>query len=113
PMYILDEVDAALDLSHTQNIGQLLRTRFKGSQFIVISLKEELFNNANVLFIARFRDGTSIVEQELLDKIKQQEAEIIKLTQKIEQLKTLTPQGLVNRLNAYEGENEKLKNQLE
>ncbi|CAJ0755906.1 15142_t:CDS:2 [Entrophospora sp. SA101] len=62
PMYILDEVDAALDLSHTQNIGQLLRTRFKGSQFIVISLKEELFNNANVLFIARFRDGTSIVE---------------------------------------------------
>ncbi|CAJ0749409.1 10756_t:CDS:2 [Entrophospora sp. SA101] len=62
PMYILDEVDAALDLSHTQNIGQLLRTRFKGSQFIVISLKEELFNNANVLFIARFRDATSIVE---------------------------------------------------
>lgn len=62
PMYILDEVDAALDLSHTQNIGQLLRTRFKGSQFIVISLKEELFNNANVLFIAKFRDGTSIVE---------------------------------------------------
>ncbi|CAJ0903612.1 14420_t:CDS:1, partial [Entrophospora sp. SA101] len=35
---------------------------FKGSQFIVISLKEELFNNANVLFIARFRDATSIVE---------------------------------------------------
>jgi len=25
PMYILDEVDAALDLSHTQNIGQMLR----------------------------------------------------------------------------------------
>ena len=52
-------------------------------------------------------------KQELLDKIKQQEAEIIKLTQKIEQLKTLTPQELVNKLNAYETENEKLKNQLE
>ena len=49
----------------------------------------------------------------MLDKIKQQEAEIIKLTQKIEQLKTLTPQELVNKLNAYETENEKLKNQLE
>jgi structural maintenance of chromosome 2 len=39
PMYILDEVDAALDLSHTQHIGHLFRTRFKGSQFIVVSLK--------------------------------------------------------------------------
>ncbi|RHZ52104.1 hypothetical protein Glove_465g30 [Diversispora epigaea] len=63
PMYILDEVDAALDLSHTQNIGQLLRTRFKGSQFIVVSLKEGMFNNANVLFRTRFRDGTSVVER--------------------------------------------------
>ncbi|CAG8512325.1 121_t:CDS:10 [Funneliformis mosseae] len=63
PMYILDEVDAALDLSHTQNIGQLLRTRFKGSQFIVVSLKDGMFNNANVLFRTRFRDGTSVVEK--------------------------------------------------
>ena len=42
PMYILDEVDAALDLSHTQHIGQLFRNRFHGSQFIVVSLKEGL-----------------------------------------------------------------------
>ncbi|GJJ10545.1 hypothetical protein Clacol_004772 [Clathrus columnatus] len=63
PMYILDEIDAALDLSHTQHIGQLFRTRFKGSQFIVVSLKEGLFTNANVLFRARFRDGTSVVER--------------------------------------------------
>ena len=62
-MYILDEIDAALDLSHTQHIGQLFRTRFKGSQFIVVSLKEGLFTNANVLFRARFRDGTSVVER--------------------------------------------------
>jgi structural maintenance of chromosome 2 len=40
PMYILDEVDAALDLSHTQNIGNMLRTYFSHSQFIVVSLKE-------------------------------------------------------------------------
>lgn len=62
PMYILDEIDAALDLQHTQHIGQLFRNRFKGSQFIVVSLKEGLFTNANVLFKARFRDGTSVVE---------------------------------------------------
>ncbi|GJN91828.1 hypothetical protein Rhopal_004851-T1 [Rhodotorula paludigena] len=63
PMYILDEIDAALDLQHTENIGRLFRTRFKGSQFIVVSLKDGLFSNANVLFRARFRDGTSVVER--------------------------------------------------
>lgn len=34
PLYILDEVDAALDLSHTQNIGNMLRSHFKKSQVI-------------------------------------------------------------------------------
>ena len=63
PMYILDEVDAALDLSHTENIGRLFQTRFKGSQFIVVSLKEGMFSNANVLFRTRFRDGISSVER--------------------------------------------------
>jgi len=43
PIYILDEIDAALDLSHTQHIGTLIRTRFRGAQFIVVSLKEGLF----------------------------------------------------------------------
>ena len=62
-MYILDEIDAALDLPHTQHIGTLFHTRFHGAQFIVISLKEGLFTNANVLFRMRFRDGTSVVER--------------------------------------------------
>lgn len=62
PMYILDEVDAALDLSHTQNIGRLIKTRFKGSQFIVVSLKDGMFQNANRIFKTRFVDGTSVVQ---------------------------------------------------
>uniref|UniRef100_T1IZW9 RecF/RecN/SMC N-terminal domain-containing protein n=1 Tax=Strigamia maritima TaxID=126957 RepID=T1IZW9_STRMM len=49
-LYILDEVDTALDLSHTQNIGQMLRTHFRHSQFIVVSLKDGMLNNANVLY---------------------------------------------------------------
>lgn len=61
PLYILDEVDAALDLSHTQNIGQMLRAHFKHSQFIVVSLKDGMFNNANVLFKTKFVDGVSTV----------------------------------------------------
>jgi len=63
PMYILDEVDAALDLSHTQNIGNMLKTHFSQSQFIVVSLKEGMFNNANVIFRTKFVDGVSTVSR--------------------------------------------------
>ena len=61
PIYILDEVDAALDLSHTQNIGRMIKAHFPHSQFIVVSLKEGMFNNANVLFRTKFVDGVSCV----------------------------------------------------
>ncbi|KAM9449577.1 structural maintenance of chromosomes protein 2 [Clarias gariepinus] len=61
PIYILDEVDAALDLSHTQNIGQMLRTHFTHSQFVVVSLKDGMFTNANVLYKTKFVDGISTV----------------------------------------------------
>ncbi|NXE11058.1 SMC2 protein, partial [Lophotis ruficrista] len=63
PIYILDEVDAALDLSHTQNIGQMLHTHFRRSQFIVVSLKDGMFSNANVLYKTKFVDGVSTVER--------------------------------------------------
>lgn len=61
PIYILDEVDAALDLSHTQNIGHMIKNHFKHSQFIVVSLKDGMFNNANTLFKTKFVDGVSTV----------------------------------------------------
>jgi len=63
PMYILDEIDSALDLSHTQNIGYMIRTHFPHSQFIIVSLKEGMFNHANCLFRTRFVDGTSQVSR--------------------------------------------------
>ncbi|KAM9315331.1 structural maintenance of chromosomes protein 2 isoform 1-T1 [Pholidichthys leucotaenia] len=68
PIYILDEVDAALDLSHTQNIGQMLRTHFTHSQFVVVSLKDGMFTNANVLFKTKFVDGMSTVTRTALSQ---------------------------------------------
>ena len=59
PFYIFDEIDAALDLSHTNNISELIVNHFPYSQFLVISLKEEFFRNANVLFKASLVDGQS------------------------------------------------------
>jgi structural maintenance of chromosome 2 len=63
PIYILDEVDAALDLSHTQNIGRMIKAHFPQSQFIVVSLKEGMFNNANVIYRTKFLDGVSTVSR--------------------------------------------------
>ncbi|KOX70292.1 Structural maintenance of chromosomes protein 2 [Melipona quadrifasciata] len=63
PLYILDEVDAALDLSHTENIGTMLKKHFKHSQFIIVSLKDGMFNNANVVFTTKFVDGMSTVSR--------------------------------------------------
>ncbi|KAI9577803.1 hypothetical protein GQX74_010990 [Glossina fuscipes] len=54
PLYILDEVDAALDMSHTQSISNMLKTHFTSSQFIIVSLKD-----ANVLFSTKFEEGIS------------------------------------------------------
>eukprot|EP00727_Mastigamoeba_balamuthi_P014838 m51a1_g9980 putative structural maintenance of chromosomes protein 2 (1232) ;mRNA; r:11484-15738 len=72
PMYILDEIDSALDPSHTQNIGQMLRKHFGNSQFIVVSLKPGMFQNASVLFRTKCEDGVSSVTrvcgQENLDR---------------------------------------------
>ncbi|EGC37686.1 hypothetical protein DICPUDRAFT_29916 [Dictyostelium purpureum] len=72
PMYILDEIDAALDLSHTQNIGMMLKQHFTSSQFIVVSLKEGMFNNANVLFETKFIDGVSKVHRTVFNQSNRQ-----------------------------------------
>jgi structural maintenance of chromosome 2 len=61
PIYILDEVDAALDLNHTQNLSKMIKKHFPQSQFIIVSLKEEMFKNANVLYTTKFLNGLSTV----------------------------------------------------
>ncbi|XP_023306396.2 structural maintenance of chromosomes protein 2 [Lucilia cuprina] len=69
PLYILDEVDAALDMSHTQNIGNMLKAHFTSSQFIIVSLKDGMFNNANVLFRTKFEEGVSAVTRTVNPKV--------------------------------------------
>ncbi len=61
-------MDAALDLNHTQNIGRMIRENFPESQFIVVSLKEGMFSNANVLFRTKFVEGVSAVTRTATDQ---------------------------------------------
>jgi structural maintenance of chromosome 2 len=39
----------------------MIKRHFPESQFVVVSLKEGMFNNANVLFRTKFVDGVSTV----------------------------------------------------
>jgi structural maintenance of chromosome 2 len=46
----------------------MISQHFSQSQFIIISLKDGMFNNANVLFKTSFVDGVSKVERNILKK---------------------------------------------
>ncbi|KAJ1610213.1 SMC2 protein [Cryptosporidium canis] len=63
PVYILDEIDSALDLGHTQNIGKMIKHHFPNSQFIIVSLKEGMFDKADVLFKTELIHGVSTVSR--------------------------------------------------
>ena len=63
PFYILDEVDAALDLSHTENFGKVLRKHFPQSQFLIISLKKQFVNQAKVVYHVHNKNGISHVRR--------------------------------------------------
>ena len=40
PFYIMDEIDAHLDVVNSQRLAELLKAKSKGSQFVVVSLKD-------------------------------------------------------------------------
>jgi len=48
----------------------MLKDHFQHSQFIVVSLKDGMFNNANVLFRTKFVDGMSTVSRTAQDQNK-------------------------------------------
>jgi structural maintenance of chromosome 2 len=61
PFYILDEIDAALDLCHTQNIGKIIREYFSMSQFLVVSLKNGIITKADLIFKIKNIRGKSVI----------------------------------------------------
>jgi len=68
PFYILDEIDAAMDLSHTENIGSIINNSFPMSQFIVISLKKQMYSCSNVLYKTQLLEGHSTIQRIRLAK---------------------------------------------
>ncbi len=50
PFYVMDEIDAHLDVLNTKRLATLVRSRSKGSQFIVISLKDTTISQAERVY---------------------------------------------------------------
>jgi len=61
PFYIFDEIDAHLDDLNSQRLADLLKTRSKNSQFMVISLRDTTVSRANRVYGVFVQDGSSQV----------------------------------------------------
>lgn len=62
PFYVFDEIDSALDMNYTQSIGRIIRNEFK-SQFVLVSLKNEMVENAEHVFRVVVENSVATVKQ--------------------------------------------------
>lgn len=49
PLYVMDEIDAALDFKNVSIVGNYIKDRTKNAQFIIISLRSNMFELADRL----------------------------------------------------------------
>jgi structural maintenance of chromosome 4 len=62
PIYFMDEIDAALDFRNVEVVAKFIKERTKNAQFIVISLRNHMFELANQLVgIYKVNDTTKTV----------------------------------------------------
>ncbi|CAH1155594.1 unnamed protein product [Phaedon cochleariae] len=71
PLYVMDEIDAALDFKNVSIVGNYIKERTKNAQFIIISLRSNMFELCdNLLGIYKTYDCTKTVtiDPRLYDK---------------------------------------------
>ncbi|GBB86291.1 hypothetical protein RclHR1_12710001 [Rhizophagus clarus] len=62
PLYVMDEIDAALDFRNVSIVANYIKERTKDAQFIVISLRNNMFELADRLIgVHKFNDKTESV----------------------------------------------------
>jgi ABC-type multidrug transport system ATPase subunit len=70
PIYVMDEIDAALDFKNVSIIAHYIKERTKNAQFIIISLRNNMFELCDRLFgIYKVKNCTSatFIAPELLE----------------------------------------------
>ena len=48
PLYVMDEIDAALDFKNVSIVANYIKERTKNAQFIIISLRSNMFELAGI-----------------------------------------------------------------
>ena len=72
PFYILDEIDAALDILNCEKLGEFVKEYSKKSQYIVISHSEHFIQSSKIIFgVSMKPDKTSFVLSLDLKKAKE------------------------------------------
>jgi chromosome segregation protein len=61
PFYMMDEIDAHLDVVNSQKLAELLKAKSKGFQFIVVSLKDVTIARADAVYGVFIQEGVSQV----------------------------------------------------
>ncbi|MDE1728505.1 MAG: chromosome segregation protein SMC [Thaumarchaeota archaeon] len=69
PFYLLDEVDAHLDALNTERLATILEDRAKGSQMIMVSLKDSVVKKATLIYGVFPRNGVSHVVSHRISNI--------------------------------------------
>jgi len=59
PLYVMDEIDAALDFKNVSIVGHYIKDRTKNAQFIIISLRNNMFELADRLVGIYKTDNTT------------------------------------------------------
>ncbi len=61
PFYVLDEVDAPLDVKNVSLIADMIKNSSKESQFIIITHREQMLSKAETVYGVYMEDGLSKV----------------------------------------------------
>ena len=61
PFYLFDEIDAHLDAPNAESLSKIVQERAKGSQFIMVSLKDSVVEKAKLIYGVYPKNGVSHV----------------------------------------------------
>ena len=61
PFYLFDEIDAHLDAPNSEKLAKIIEERSKGSQFLMVSLKDSVVQKAKLIYGVYPKNGVSHV----------------------------------------------------
>src|SRR3990172_195491 len=59
PFYLFDEIDAHLDAPNSEKLAKIIEERSKGSQFLMVSLKDSVVEKAKLIYGVYPKNGVS------------------------------------------------------